>query len=224
MAERPLPPRDGRCVVGFDCGAERSWSAAWALWESGRCEVYAVCPGVIPLDVMAKQDAHPRGLYEHLAASGALVVDVGSHLARPEVLIDHLVHKGIEPDEMVADHFQLGALRNAVAGRWPVHTRRTMWSNSTEDIGAFRKLLLDGNPLLALDPVGYHLAGLGFAQCKVHADTSGNVRIVKRRNVRSRDDIGVAAVLAAGAMQRRIATPSFGAIHIGLDGRISEAA
>ena len=43
---RPVPARHGRPIVGLDLGAERSWSAAWALWTNGRSECYAVCPGV----------------------------------------------------------------------------------------------------------------------------------------------------------------------------------
>ena len=35
---RPVPPREGRPIIGLDLGAERSWSAAWCLWPNGRSE------------------------------------------------------------------------------------------------------------------------------------------------------------------------------------------
>ena len=31
---RPVPPRDGKAVIGIDLGASRSWSAAWLSWAS----------------------------------------------------------------------------------------------------------------------------------------------------------------------------------------------
>ena len=43
---RDVPPRVGRPIVGLDLGAERSWSAAWCLWQNGRSECYALAPGI----------------------------------------------------------------------------------------------------------------------------------------------------------------------------------
>ena len=38
VVARPVAPREGSPVIGIDLGAGRSWSAAVALWPSGRCE------------------------------------------------------------------------------------------------------------------------------------------------------------------------------------------
>ena len=45
VAERDVPTRTGRPVVGIDCGAGRAWSAAVAIWPSGRVEAIALAPG-----------------------------------------------------------------------------------------------------------------------------------------------------------------------------------
>ena len=42
---REVPPRDGRPIVGIDLGGGRAWSAAVAIWKSGRVEALATCPG-----------------------------------------------------------------------------------------------------------------------------------------------------------------------------------
>ena len=45
---------------------------------------------------------------------------------------------------ILCDRFVLGTLRDAVAGRWPIVPRVTRWSEATEDISAFRRLVADG--------------------------------------------------------------------------------
>ena len=41
---RPVAARSGRPIVAYDLGAGRAWSAAVAVWQSGRVEAIAVCP------------------------------------------------------------------------------------------------------------------------------------------------------------------------------------
>ena len=43
--DRPVPPRDGRPIVGIDLAAGRAWSAAVGLWKSGRVEALALAAG-----------------------------------------------------------------------------------------------------------------------------------------------------------------------------------
>ena len=45
-AARRVPERDGRPIVSIDLGGGRSWSAAVAIYENGRCECLAVTPGI----------------------------------------------------------------------------------------------------------------------------------------------------------------------------------
>ena len=197
---RPVPPREGRPVVGLDLGASRAWSAAWCLWPNGRSEAYAVLPGVPSLAVREKQDSQPRGLYGRLVESGALVIDEGVRISRVSTLIDHLLSVGLEPDIICCDLFQLPALRDAVAGRWPIIPRRARYSEATSDIAAFRKLVADG-PLSIAAP-SRKLALLGLGEAAIKGDDQGSCRLVKRRGRASRDDVAQSGVMAAGALSR----------------------
>ena len=202
---REVPPREGRPIVGLDLGSARSWSASWALWQNGRSECYALCPGIPDLAARERQDAMPRGLYRRLYEDGVLLVDEGLRVSRPEVLIEHLVHHGIRPAGMLCDRFMLAALKDAVRGRWPVVARQQRWSESTEDVAAFRQLVADG-PLSIL-PKCRGLARLALSQSSVKSDNQGGTRLVKRQHDRSRDDVAVAGVLAAGAFVRERRRP-----------------
>ena len=194
--------RVGRPIVGLDLGAERSWSAAWVLWPNGRSECYALCPGVPDLAERERADAMPQGLYRRLADDGVLLVDEGLRVSRPSVLLDHLTGRGINPAVIYCDRFMLGTLIDAAAGRWPVVPRVTRWSEATEDIAAFRRLVADGPLSIAVE--GRALARVGLSEASVLSDDQGSVRLVKRRASRSRDDVAVGAVLAAGALVRML--------------------
>ena len=205
VLDREVPPRAGRPVVGLDLGAERSWSAIWALWPSGRSECYAVVGGIPDLADRERQDAKPAGMYQRLEADGVLVVDEGRHIARPSTLISHMMERGINPSLILCDRFAVGTLRDAVARRWPIKERVTRWSEATEDIAAFRQMVQDGP--LAVAEECRALASVSIAQAAVKADDSGSVRLVKRAGRRSRDDVAVAGTLAAGEIVRRAGRP-----------------
>ena len=104
------------------------------------------------------------------------------------------------PDVVYCDRFALGALMDAVAGRWQVIPRRARWSEATEDVSGFRRLVADGP--LSIAKECRSLARAGLAQAVVASDDQGSVRLMKRRSNLSRDDIAVAGVLAAGALSR----------------------
>ena len=197
---RAVQQREGRPLVGLDLGAERSWSAAWAIWPNGRSECYAVCPGIPDLAERERQDAMPRGLYRKLHDDGVLLVDEGLRVSRPATLIDYLVGIGIKPEVIFCDRFALGTLKDAVAGRWPIVDRVARWSDATEDISGFRRLVADGP--LSIAEVCRGLARLGLSQAVVHSDDQGSVRLAKRRHGRSRDDVAAGAVLGCGALAR----------------------
>ena len=200
----PERPKD-RPIVGFDLGSERSWSAAWALFANGRAECYAVCPGIPDLAERERQDAVPSGLYRRLRDDGVLVVDGGRRVSEPDTLIDHLLSAGIRPGVVMADRFNRGRLIDAVAGRWPLIDRVARWSEATEDITSFRRLVLDG-PLSIHGPCRA-LAVYSLSQAVVEGDRQGSVRLLKRRHSRSRDDVAVAATLAAGRFVKLLTQP-----------------
>lgn len=198
---RPVPPRQGKPVCGLDVGGERSWSAVWLLFENGRSECYALCPGIPDLAERERQDAIPRGLYRRLHHDGVLLVDEGRHMSRISVLIEFLVDAGIRPSVMLCDRFLIGDVYDAVKGRWPIVERKTRWSEATADIAAFRRLTLDGG--MSIVEKCRLLARMSLSQASVRSE-EGNVRVEKKRHGRSRDDVAIAGTLAAGYHERSL--------------------
>ena len=88
--QRPVPPRVGPAVLGFDLGASRSWSAAWLAWRNGRQECVACIPGVPSVADQERRDGLKRGELERLIHTGVMVVDEGRQTARVETLIAEL--------------------------------------------------------------------------------------------------------------------------------------
>ena len=200
VESRPVPEADGRPIVGVDVGSSRSWSTAAVLWRSGRLDGLAVAPGEPALDGQERRDAKRRGLYAELAATSLLTVDAGRRVVRVATLIDRVL--AFRPTVIVCDRFRLPAVLDAVAGRVPVVSRVTRWSESTADVMAARRLALDGP--LAVVPAARPLFRLALAESCVEHDDCGNVRLVKAdTNNRHRDDLACAMVLAAGAWSRR---------------------
>ena len=60
VTARPVPERDGAPIVGIDLGGGRAWSAAVALFRSGRVEALALAPGVPDLEAQEKRDRVQR--------------------------------------------------------------------------------------------------------------------------------------------------------------------
>ena len=202
VERRAVPERHGRPIVGYDVGASRAWTAAWCLWLNGRTECYALAPGIPDLKQREKQDAMPSGLYQKLQANGSLIVDDGLHMARAGTLTDYLLNLGIVPQAMYADRFLFEALKDVVAGRWPLILRPTRWSASTEDITSFRRLVLDGP--LSIAPESRDLARVSLSQAVV-VNEDANLRVRKSKHGRSRDDVAVAGTLACGSLVRLLA-------------------
>ena len=201
---RPVPPRAGKPIVGIDVGAERSWNAAFLLFQNGRAEAFSLCPGVPNLAERERQDAQPRGLYRRLADDGVLRVDEGRRMARLELLIEWIFGE-TKPETIYCDRFLVGSLRDAVRGRAPIVERATRWSSATEDIAAFRRLTLDGP--LSIVPESRALMRVALAGAAVKSDDQGSIRLVKQRQRRCRDDCAVAAVIASGGWARSMAKP-----------------
>ena len=87
LTARAVPARKGRPVCGVDLGAGRAWSAAVAMWRTGRVEAIACAPGIPSLDAQEKRDRVPAGTYRKLAASGSLMVAEGLRVQPPAQLV-----------------------------------------------------------------------------------------------------------------------------------------
>ena len=77
VLSRPVAERVGRPIIGVDLGAGRAFSAAVAVWKSGRIEAVAVAPGIPSIEDQEKRDRVPAGTYQALVDSGTLRVADG---------------------------------------------------------------------------------------------------------------------------------------------------
>ena len=197
---REVPERRGRPVVGVDCGAGRAWSAATAVYPSGRVEALSIAPGSPDLADQEKRDRVPRGTYQKLAAAGVLSTDGDRRVPRVSELVKRIMPW--RPTSITCDRFRLAEFQDAIRGRVAVRPRIQRWSEASEDVRAVRSLALDGPLTVANESRG--LLSASLAASRVESDTGGSVRLIKRStNNCGRDDVAVALALACGAHTRR---------------------
>ena len=200
VVDRPVAPRDGAPVVAYDLGQNRAWSAAVAIWSTGRIEALAVAPGIPDLTAQEKRDRVPAGMYRALHHYGALRVADGLRVPPVKMVTDAVTERWGQPLFMVGDRFREGELRDAEPDT-QLDARVTRWSEASYDIRALRRMALDGPLSCETESQQLLTASLGVAM--VVNDTSGNVRLVKKgTNNTSRDDVAAALILAAGAVDR----------------------
>ena len=206
VVARPVAPREGSPVIGIDLGAGRSWSAAVALWPSGRCEAIALAPGIPSIEDQEKRDRVPAGIYETLINLGVLRVAEGLRVQPPAQLWDWAIEAFGFPVLAIADRARINELRDAVGGDVPLVDRVTRWFSASEDIRALKRMALDGNLNCELEAAT--LIGYSLSVAKIKGDEQGNTRLVKRgSNGEARDDVAAALLLAAGAQARLAANP-----------------
>ena len=213
MAERDVADRAGRPIVGVDLGGGRAWSAATAIWESGRVSALAIAPGIPNIDTQEDRDSVPRGTYGSLLATGRLRVAHGLRVQPPAVLFEAITQEWGSPELIVCDRFRLGELRDVVNGT-TVIPRVSRWSEAGFDIRAVRQLAVDGPLCIEEQPRPLLAASLSVAMVK--NDDQGNTRLAKKgSNNTSRDDVAAALVLAAGVFQRARTQPKRGGAYLG---------
>ena len=200
VIDRPVAPRDGQPVVAYDLGQNRAWSAAVAIWSTGRIEALAVAPGIPTPEAQEKRDRVPAGVYRALHHFGALSVADGLRVPPVKLVTDAVMQRWGQPLFMVGDRFREGELRDAEPDT-QLDARVTRWSEASADIRALRRMALDGP--LSCETDSQQLLTASLAVAMVVNDTSGNVRLVKKgTNNTSRDDVAAALILAAGAVDR----------------------
>ena len=201
---RPVPEPEGRPIVGVDLGGGRAWSAAVAVWSTGRVEAVALAPGVPDLAAQEKRDRVPSGTYLRLAETGRLRVSPGNRVPNPSDLVQACTGLWGPPGAVFCDRFRLAELQDT--GIRPLQARVQRWSESTEDIRGLRRLALDGP--LAVEEASRGLLTVSLAAAEVASDDAGNSRLVKRgTHNEARDDVAAALVLAAGALDRKRRKP-----------------
>ena len=201
MVDREVPEPDGAAIVGLDMGQSRAFSAAVAVWASGRIDAVAVCPGIPSIGELERRDHVPSGLYQRMVDDGRLLVADDLRVVPPALLWDAMVDAWGYPALVVCDRFRLNELRDTLGASVPIEPRVTQWSSSSEDIRALRKHVKDGP--FALVPGATALMITSLSKTLVQSDSSGNVRLLKLgHNNTGRDDVAAALVLASGAFAR----------------------
>lgn len=197
---RAVPDARGRPLVAVDLGGGRAWSAAVAIWKSGRMDAIAVAPGIPSVEAQERRDRVPGGTYSKLLGTGALRIADGLRVQPPEDLVSAMLARWGRPTGITCDRFRLNELADCARGI-PLHPRVSRWSESSFDIRSLRRIARDA-PLSCV-PGARHLVAASLSSAKVRNDTSGNTRLEKRdRNNQARDDVAAALVLAAGAFAR----------------------
>ena len=202
ICARPVAPREGRPIVGVDLGGGRAWSAAVALWRTGRVEALAVAPGIPSIDAQEKRDRVPAGTYQALVDLGTLRVAEGLRVQPPAQLVAAAREEWGELEQVICDRFRLAELQDAVDG-CPVVPRVSRWSEAAFDIRSLRKLAKDGP--LSCPESSHGLLAASLSVAMVKGDDQGNTRLTKRQsNNEARDDVAAALVLAAGSYARSL--------------------
>ena len=125
---RPVGLPAGKPIVGIDLGGGRAWSAAVAMWESGRMEAIACAPGVPSIEDQERRDNVPTGVYTKLVANGSLTTAYGLRVQPPSALWEAICDRWGVPVKIVCDRFRLPELRDVVGNACKIEPRITQWS------------------------------------------------------------------------------------------------
>ena len=203
---RPVGLPAGKPIVGIDLGSGRAWSAAVAVWQSGRIEAMALSPGIPDLDEQERRDLVPRGVYHKLVANGSLRLAEGLRVPSPASLFEWICDRWGVPVKIVCDRHRLGELQDTVNRTCPVEGRVTRWFDAATDIRALRKGVRDGPFSIDEESRALLIASLSVAYVK--SDDQGNTRLAKDgKQNKARDDAAAALLLACGAWERASSKP-----------------
>ena len=201
VERREVPEAEGRPVVGVDLAAGRAWSAAVAIFPSGRTEAIAVAPGIPDLEAQEKRDRIEPGTYRKLYDMGQLAIAEGLQVQPPGQLWASIRARWGKPRVIICDRFRLPELQDVVKNGARIEPRVTRWSEAAYDIRALRRQAKDGN--LSVDRDSRLLLTTSLRRAMVVNDDAGSTRLAKRgTHNTARDDVAAALVLAAGAVER----------------------
>ena len=204
VCERPFGER-GKPVLGIDVGGARSWTSCAAIHQSGLIECFAHCGSRPSIPEREKADRVPKRTYMNLVKAGVLHPQPAVSVPVLKEFIKDCRRRWPDAIGIYCDRFRLSELKDALyAAGWqlPVEAVVSRWSQSTHDINALRRMAADGP--LSCEPAAAQLLTQALSCLPVSTDDSGNMRLVKQDSRRSRDDSGVALVLAAGGQHKRL--------------------
>ena len=178
VERRPVPEREGKPIVAADLGGGRAWSAAVAVYPSGRLDALAVAPGIPSIDDQEKRDRVPAGTYQKLVDAGLLRTAEGLRVPQPRQLWEAIREEWGRPEYLIVDRFRLNELQDAVKAGARIEPRVTRWSEAAYDIRSLRKMAKDGP--LSVVPEARALLRASLEVAQVRNDDSGNTRLEKR--------------------------------------------
>ena len=217
VCARPVPACEGHPTIGVDLGGSRSWSAACAVWPSGRVESWALAPGVPSLSEQEREDQVSEGAYVALVRSGGLSVDDARAVPDIGLLLSRIWDWG--PTVLVSDPYRAAELHQVVAGRVRIVERARGGGESTSNVQALRARLLD--TASGVSEASRALLGAAFAQTSLVIDGAGLTKVTKARAKRSRDDAAAALLLSAGELARRPAPVALRGAVISREGAVT---
>ena len=217
VCARPVPACEGHPTIGVDLGGSRSWSAASAVWPSGRVEAWALAPGVPSLSEQEREDQISEGAYVALVRSGGLSVDDARAVPDIGLLLSRIWEW--EPTVLVSDPYRAAELHQIVAGRVRIVERARGGGESTSNVQALRARLLD--TASGVSEASRALLGAAFAQTSLVIDGAGLTKVTKARAKRSRDDAAAALLLSAGELARRPAPVALRGAVISREGAVT---
>ena len=217
VCARPVPACEGKPVVAVDLGGNRSWSAAAALWPTGRIETWALAPGVPTLAEQEHADHVADGSYSELVRAGGLSVDAGRAVPSVERLLSRVW--AWEPVCIVSDPYRAPELHQVVSGRVRIIERARSGGESTSNVQSLRSLLLDTDA--GVTEASRALLAAAWAQTNLVIGNDGLTKVTKLDNRRSRDDASAALLLAAGERARRPAAVALRGAVISREGVVT---
>ena len=217
VCDRLVPECEGNPIVGIDLGGNRSWSAACAVWPSGRIEAWGSVPGIPSLEDQESADQVPIGTYRELINAGGLSIDAGLAVPSIRTLLSRIW--SWQPAAIVCDPYRSAELNQVVAGRVRIIEKARSGNESTSNIQALRSLLIDKPSGATME--SRDLLAAAWGQTAFVIDNAGLTKIVKRDQRRSRDDAAQALLLAAGELARRPAPVKWRAAHISREGKVT---
>ena len=209
--EADLPPRAGRCFLGFDLGGSSSMTALVAAWENGRLECWAAFPDA-PLSLAARGMADGCGnIYQRAHEAGELWTYAGRVTPAGEFLKDCFERLRGSAIAVVGfdRHRKAEALQALEQSRIrariePRGTGASTHADGSHDVRAFQRGVLRGEFRMRRE--GALILSSAIAESIIERDARGNPALSKRKS-NARIDALSAAVIAAGLREKSKATP-----------------
>ena len=200
-----LPPRAGQYVIGFDIGGSSSLTAAVAVWQSGRAEVWSACGDNPNLLERGRSDG-VGARYVQMKERGELVDYPGRVTPVDLFLASVAADLGRLPIMAGADRYRRAEVEQAleIAGlRWPMAWRgqgASATADGSADVRAFQRMVY-GRRLKVAPSL---LLRASISESSIRYDASGNPALEKARS-KGRIDALQAGVIAAGLWERYLA-------------------